>query len=149
MILMPAAVFAGLFGTPLVARFSSFRAAFALALAVLTTAFADYRNVGPPARVDSSIRSHLKNVATALEMYGVDHHAFTPRVELLEPDYLKDVRDKPPLPYSYAVTRSGDRFTLQYQGRMRSREGDGPWTIQERGLVEVSGELSSDSILHR
>ncbi len=141
LIVVPATLLAMAVLIPLVVRLSSIRTACFLSLGGLALAYGNFRAAGPPARVDVEIRTHLQSVASALEMYAADHGVFPTDVRRLEPGYLRSADGKPPVPFIYTVTRVGDRFTLVHEGKLRSREGDGPWRIQEHGRVEVSGVL--------
>ena len=96
-----------------------------------------------PDRPDIACKSHLTDLASALEMYAVDHAGHYP-VELkrLVPDYLKALPtcvDHLGYQKGYQMGSNPDRFLLCCPGHNHKREGyppNRPAYDSERGLLD-------------
>jgi hypothetical protein len=98
-----------------------------------------YGWAGPPALVDSMVRSQLKNLATGLEMYASDNHGHYPvdLQVLYRQNYLgpHTAPDPPPI---YERSQQPAAFTLTCHGRFRHRRGDGPWIVVDQATLRNS-----------
>lgn len=98
-----------------------------------------YYRAGPPALVAVQVRSELKNLATALEMYAVDNHGDYPvDLEALVTGNYLGPHTYPAQPPLYEHNQQPSAFTLTCRGRFRDRRGDGPWLVVDQATLRYS-----------